>query len=154
MITGLITLSPFWLSFFSPRSPLFPPPGHLYFLPPPSLLNPILWISVGVLGFGEHLGNRVLPRFVSLILIPRFFLLLLTSIPFLPLLFFMQLCEPLWVSLIVENLFIINLEVLLSVLYGWRHLEATGRMRLKTRGKGLSPKPENTGELLNPGNIN
>ena len=39
--------------------------GHLYFLPPSSLLNPTLWISVGVLGYGEHLGNRVLPRSVS-----------------------------------------------------------------------------------------
>ena len=28
--------------------------NNLYFLPPPSLLNPILQISVGVLGYGEH----------------------------------------------------------------------------------------------------
>ena len=49
----------------------------------------------------------------------------------------MWLCEPLWVSLTVENPFTINLEVLLSVLYGWRSLEATGRIRLKSRGKRL-----------------
>ena len=40
----------------------------------------------------------------------------------------------------VENLFTTNLEVLLSVLDGWRSLEATGRIRLKTRGRTLKPK--------------
>ena len=40
----------------------------------------------------------------------------------------------------VENPFTINLEVLLSVLYGWRSIEATGRIRLKSRGKRLKPK--------------
>ena len=40
----------------------------------------------------------------------------------------------------VENLFTTNLEVLLSVLYGWRSLEATGRIRLKTWGRTLKPK--------------
>ena len=33
--------------------------------------------------------------------------------------------EPLWVSLNVEKIFIFNLDVLLSVLYRWRILEAT-----------------------------
>ena len=33
--------------------------------------------------------------------------------------------EPLWVSLNVEKLFIFNLDVLSSVLYIWRSLEAT-----------------------------
>ena len=46
----------------------------------------------------------------------------------------MQLCEPLWESL-TENLFTINLDVLSSVLYGWRSLEATIRIRLKARGR-------------------
>ena len=55
-------------------------------------------------------------------------------------LFFMELCEPLWVSLTVENPFTINLEVLLSVLYSWRSLETTGRIKLKSRGKRLKPK--------------
>ena len=40
----------------------------------------------------------------------------------------------------VENPLTINLEVLLSVLYSWRCLEATGRIRLKARGRRLKPK--------------
>jgi len=39
------------------------------------------------------------------------------------------------VFLTVEKLFIINLYVLSSVLYRWRSLEATVRLRLKTRGR-------------------
>ena len=45
-------------------------------------------------------------------------LFLVTSISLLLLLFFLELCEPLWVSLNVENLFTINLDVLSLVLYG------------------------------------
>ena len=44
------------------------------------------------------------------------------------------------VSLTVEKLFIINLDVLSSVLYRWRSLEATVRIRLKTRGRKLKSK--------------
>ena len=54
----------------------------------------------------------------------------------------------------MENFFTINLDVLSSVLYGWRSLEATVRIRLKARDRGLNPKLENTRELLIPGNIN
>ena len=46
VITSLIALSPF-------DSP-FSPPGHLYLLPPPSLLYLILRISLGVLGCWEN----------------------------------------------------------------------------------------------------
>ena len=45
------------LSLSPPFDSHFSPPDHLCFLPPRSPLNPILWISVGVLGCGEHLGN-------------------------------------------------------------------------------------------------
>jgi len=45
-------------------------------------------------------------------------------------------------SLIVENLFSINLDVLSSVLYGWRSLEATVRIRLKTRGRRLKSQTQ------------
>ena len=44
------------------------------------------------------------------------------------------------VSLTVEQLFIIDLDVLSSVLYRWRTLEATVRIRLKTRGRRLNSK--------------
>ena len=53
----------------------------------------------------------------------------------------------------VENLFTINLELLLSVLYSWRSLETTGRIKLKPEAGDLSPKPENTRKLLTTGNI-
>ena len=72
-------------------------------------------------------------KLLSPLLIPP--LLLVTSISLLPLLFSMQLCEPLWVSLTVENLFTLNLDVLSLVLYGWRSLETTKRIRLKARGR-------------------
>ena len=73
VITGLIALFPF-------DSP-FSPPGHLYLLPPSSLLYPTLWISLGSLGCGEHLGNWSQARLVSLLLTPPP-LLLATSISF------------------------------------------------------------------------
>ena len=43
-------------------------------------------------------------------------------------------------SLTVEKLFIINLDVLLSVLYRWKSLEATVRIRLKIRGRRFKSK--------------
>ena len=42
--------------------------------------------------------------------------------------------------LTVEERFIINLDVLSFVLYRWRRLEATVRIRLKTRGRRLKSK--------------
>ena len=48
--------------------------------------------------------------------------------------------ETLWVSLNVGKLFIFNLDVLPSVLYRQRSLEATVRIRLKTRGRRLKSK--------------
>jgi len=76
--------------------------GHLYLLHPPSLLYPNLWISLGVLGCGEHVGNWLLARSVSLLL-PSPLLLLVTSISFLPLLFSSLLCVTLWTSLSVPD---------------------------------------------------
>ena len=124
---------------FERRSPLSPPSN-------PSLLYLTLWISLGVPGCGEHLRNWLLARLVSLLLTPPL-LLLVTSISLLPLLFYMLLCEPLWVYLTVENLFTINLGVLSSRLYGWRSLEATVSIRLKARCRRLKSKtktPENS----------
>ena len=40
----------------------------------------------------------------------------------------------------MEKLFIIDLNVLSSVLYRWRTLEATVRIRLKIRGRRLKFK--------------
>ena len=57
-------------------------------------------------------------------------------------------------SIALENYFAISLDVLSYVLYGWRSLEATVRIRLKARGEGLTPKLENIRELLIPVNIN
>ena len=48
--------------------------------------------------------------------------------------------EPLWVSLNVEKLFIFNRDVLSSVLYKWRSLEATVKMKLKTGSRRLNSK--------------
>ena len=50
----------------------FSPPGGFYLLPPPSLLYTTQWISLYVLGCGEHLGNWLLAGSVSLLLIPPF----------------------------------------------------------------------------------
>ena len=66
VITGLISLS----SLYSPCSP----PGHLYLLPPLSLYL-ILWISLGILGCGQHLGNWLLARMLSCLLTPTVLLL-------------------------------------------------------------------------------
>jgi len=40
----------------------------------------------------------------------------------------------------MEKLFIINLDVLTFVLYGWGSFEATVRIRLKSRGRRLKFK--------------
>ena len=48
--------------------------------------------------------------------------------------------EPLWVSLNVEKLFIFNLDVLSLVLYRWRNLEATVKIRVKSRSRRLKSK--------------
>jgi len=64
-----------WLLAWLPSTPFdfpFSPSGHLYLLPPPSLLYPIVWISLGILGFGEHLGNWLLARSISLFLTSPF----------------------------------------------------------------------------------
>ena len=53
-----VWLLPWWLS--SPFDSPFSPAGHLYLLPPASLLYPTLWISLCVPGCGEHLGNWLL----------------------------------------------------------------------------------------------
>ena len=49
-------------------------------------------------------------------------------------------CLPKEVSLTVEKLYIINLDILLSVLYRWRSLEATVKIKLKTRSRRLKSK--------------
>ena len=48
--------------------------------------------------------------------------------------------EPLWVPLDVEKLIIFNLDVLSSALYRWRSLEATVKIKLKTRSRRLKSK--------------
>ena len=60
--------------------------GHLYLLPPSSLLYITVWISLGVPGYGEHLGIWVLARFLASLFIPPF-LLLVISVSLLTLLF-------------------------------------------------------------------
>ena len=106
------------------------------FLP---LLYVTPWTSLRDPDCGEHIGKWLLASLLSPLLIPPL-LLLVTSISLLPLRFSMWLCEPLWVSLTVEKLFIINLDVLLSVLYRWRSFEATVKIRLKTRSRRLKSK--------------
>ena len=115
------------------------PPGHLYLSPSSSLLYVTPWTSLGVPNSGEHIGNWLLARWLSPLLTPSL-LLLVTSVSLIPLLFSMQLCEPLWVSPTVEKLFTINLDVLSSMLYRWRILEATVRIRLKARGRRVKSK--------------
>ena len=127
-------------------------PEHLYFLLSPSLPNPILWIFVGVWATENTLGtdkcvDLSLSSWVHPFSPPAHFYLPPPSPLF---------HVTLWTSLGVpmgENLFAINLEVLLSVLYSWISLETTGRIKLKSRGRRLSPKPENNRKLLTTWNI-
>ena len=79
-----------------PSDSPFSPPGRLCLLPPPSVLYPTLWISLCVPDSGEHLGNWLLAGTVSLLLIPPF-ILLDTSVSFLPLLF-SSLCNSVNIS--------------------------------------------------------
>ena len=131
LITGWIFPS----SFDSP----FSPPGHLCLLPPSSLLCVTPWTSLRDPDCGEHIRKWLLASLLSpLLILPL--LLLFTSISLLPLLFSMQFCEPLWMSLTVEKLLIINIDVLSSVLCRWRSLEATLRIRLKSRIRRLKFK--------------
>ena len=128
-----------WL--FSPTfdSP-FSTSEHLYFLLSPSLPNPILWIFVGVWATEETLGTEYcLDICLSPLESPFSPPAHLYHPPPSPLLH-VTLWEPLWVSLMGENLFTINREALLSVLYSWRSLETTGRIKLKSRGRRLQPK--------------
>ena len=128
LISAWICLSPF-------HSP-FCPPVHLCLLAPSSLLFVTPWTFPRCPDCGEHIGNWLLASLLSHLLIPPL-LLLVTSISLLPLLFSMELCEPLPVFLTVEELFIINLDVLSLVLYRWRSLEASVRISLKNRGRRL-----------------
>ena len=66
----------------------FSPPGHLYLLPPPSLLCVTPWTSLRGTECGEHIGKWILVSLLSPLLIPPL-LLLVTSISLLPLLFSM-----------------------------------------------------------------
>ena len=121
-------------------SPTFDSPfstsEHLYFLPSPSLPNPILWISVGVWAM-ENTRNIQLHRSVSLLMKHSFLLFSSLSPSSLS-----SSCNSVNLSmfLMVENLFTINIEVLLSVLYSWRSLQTIGRIKLKSRGRRLKPK--------------
>ena len=120
-------LSPTFDSIFSTSE-------HLYFLLSPSLPNPILWSFVGVWATENTCVDQSLSSWVPPFSPPAHLYLLPPS----PILH-----VTLWTSLViphVENLFTINLEVLLSVLYSWRSLETTGRIKLKSRGKRLKPK--------------
>ena len=118
---------------------LFSTSEQLYFLLSPSLPNPIQWIFVGVWATENTLRTDNCIDLSLYSWVPLS-LLLLISISFLPLLFFMYLCEHLWWSLTVVNLFTINLEVLLPVLHSWRSLETIGRIKLKSRGRRLKLK--------------
>ena len=77
-----------------PLDSLFSPPGHLYLLPPPSLLYSALWISLFILGCGEHIGNWLLARSVFLLLIP----LLSSWPPLSPSSLFSSLCNTVNIS--------------------------------------------------------
>ena len=122
-------------------SPTFDAPfstsDHLYFLPSPVLPNPILWIFVVVWATENTLGTE---KCVDLSPLESPFFSSCSSLSPSSLSSFSCNSEPLWVSLTVENLFIISLELLLSVLYSWRSLETTGRIKLKSRGCRHKPK--------------
>ena len=70
--------------FDSPSSP----PGHLYLLPPSSLLCVTLGTSLRVPDCGQHIGNCLLASLLSPLLIPPH-LIQVTSNSLLPLLFSM-----------------------------------------------------------------
>ena len=149
LISAWICLSPF-------HSP-FSPPGHLCLLPPSSLLFVTPWTSPRGLDCGKHIGNWLLASLFSSLLIPPL-LLLVTSISS------SLLHVTLWTSpgvphcgglfvLCVWSLCLVNLCVwslvnlssltymfLSLMLYRWRSLEVTVRIRLKTRDRRLKSK--------------
>ena len=113
-----------WLLAGSVSLLLIPPfyhPGHLCLFPPSSLLCITPWTSLSGPDSGVHIRKWLLGSLLSPLLIPSH-LIWVTSNSLLPLLYSMWLCEPLWVFLTVEKLFIFNLDVLSSVLYRWRSL--------------------------------
>ena len=126
-----------WISLTPFDSPFYPA-GHLCLLLPSSrhCVTPCTYLRDP--DCGEHKRKWLLASLLSPLLIPPL-LLLVTSIPP-PSSILHVICVPLQVSLTVEKLFFINLDVLSSVLYKWRSLEATVRIRLKTRGKRLKSK--------------
>ena len=71
----------------------FSSPGCLYLFPPPSLLYPTLWISLCVLGCGEHLGNWLLAGSLSF-----WFPLLSSWPPLSPSSLFSSLCNTINIS--------------------------------------------------------
>ena len=140
----MVILSQSWLSIFHLRTPLFPP------FPFSSQSNSVnLCVS---LGYGEDSENRQWHRSVSLLLSPPFsppcHLYLPPPSPLLHVTLWNSLGVPMG-----ENLFAINLEVLLSVLYSWRSLETTGRIKLKSRGRRLKPKAWDSRKLLTTWNF-
>ena len=143
-----------WVCWLIPSTfdSLFSTSEQLYFLLSPSLPNPIRLIFVGFWATESTLrtDNCIDLSLSSWVPLSP---CLLTSISFLPLLFFMQLCEPLWWSLTVVNLFTINLEVLLPLLHSWRSLETIGRIKLKPRGRRLKPQTWENIKLLTTQNI-
>ena len=128
LITSWICLSPFHSLLLSSWPPLSP-----------SSLFSSLYNSVNISELsscGVHIRKWLLASPLSPLSIPPH-LIRVTSNSLLPLLFSMQLSVPLQESLTVEKLLVINLDVLSLVLYRWRSLEATVRIRLKTRGRRL-----------------
>ena len=132
LITGWICLSPF----HSPLLSSWPP------LSPSSLFSS-LYNSVNIYeqsSCGVHIRKWLLASLLSpLLILPH--LIRVTSNSLLPLLFSMQCCELLWVTLTVEKLFIFNLDVLSMVLYRRRSFETTVKIRLITGSRRLKSKP-------------
>ena len=83
----------YWLDCsLPPLDSPFSPPGHLYLLPPPSLLYPTLWVSLCVPGCGEH--RELITGCICLLLIPP-----LSSWPLLsPSFLFSSLCKSVNIS--------------------------------------------------------
>ena len=105
LITGWICLPPFHSPLLSSWPPLSP---SSFFSSLYNSMNNSERSSCGV-----HIRKRLLDSPFSPLLIPPH-LIRVTSNSLLPLLFSMLLCEPLWVSLTVEKLFIFNLDVFIN----------------------------------------
>ena len=130
-ITGWICLPPF----HSPLLSSWPPLSPSFFSPLYNSMNISEWSRCGV-----HIRKWLLANPLSPLLIPPH-LIQVTSNSLLPLLFSMEHCEPLWVTLTVEKLFIFNLDVLSMVLYRRRSFETTVKIRPITGSKRLKSKP-------------